>query len=694
MDIEEAAYGRPVREPAWNGRTRHARGGARAGGQSEVRTTTRLNEAQRLAIEADDNAPLLIVAGPGSGKTHVLVARIARMLREKLTAPSAILACAFTNRAANELRVRLEQAVGRAATAGMQVSTMHTACARMLRETGRRTGYIGEFDIADQKERSRRLRDALFKAGVDTSVLSPKDAGSRISFAKNVLADPADPQTCCHDGEPDQTHQQLAATAKAYARSLGEDGLLDFDDLLLRCLQMLDAGGEALRQARNRFTHVIVDEYQDTNEPQYRIVRHLCREHQRITVVGDLDQAIYGWRGADIGKILQFRKDYPSARIVNLEANYRSTPQICSAAAALMSTAAADERLEHQVVATDPTDGPAIRWAWFDYQSEEAEWVIARLIAHVGEPGDTTRAVLYRTNAQARPFETRLRRLEIPYRIIGGVGFFERAEILDLVAYLRVVDRPDDDEALRRIVNLPRRHLGRQTMRAIEELRDDERRRGARISTWGAIDLAIERQAVKRWQIRALGEFRSLIERLQMRRHEPVCDVIERVATETGYLRMVSDMDPDVAEDKQANIAELIDDASGWEDEDKELPANRLRGYIEHCEQMTEHEDEDDESATTFLMTLHGAKGQEFDLVALTGCEDGMLPHARAVAERTDGLAEERRLCYVGMTRAKRTLSLSGCEMRPALGGGHRSRSQSPFATELIDNGCIEPVTE
>lgn len=701
-DIMAAAYGEPVAAPALyqdgraGGRTerRHAgrTGGARepeAGGATTASASgrMRLNAAQRAAVEADDGKPLLIVAGPGSGKTHVLIARMSRLLRENRARPSGLLACTFTNRAAVELRGRLEREAGKAAARIAQVSTLHTAAARLLREVGRRTGYIGEFEIADQRERGRRLRDVLFDCRIDTSTLSPRDVGRRISYAKNMLRDTTDPHT--YSDDPDETERDIAKAAAAYRDNLLEAGLLDFDDLLLRALHMLDTRADALQQCRDMFTHVIVDEYQDTNEPQYRIVRHLCAEHRRITVVGDPDQAIYGWRGADNRKILQFRSDYPDAAEVRLERNYRSSPQICGAATALIRHAT--ERLEHDVIAADDTPGRRVEWNWFARQADEAAHVIEEFRKHLDRRPLETRAALYRTNAQARAFETGLRRARIPYRIIGGVGFFARPEVLDALAYLRVIDNPADDEALRRIVNLPRRHLGRQTMQIVEEYRDRQHRARARTSTYDCFTPVIDKRLVKRWQVDAMSEFVRLIERLQRMRSRPVCEVIEHSLDDTGYFRMVSQMDDEVAEDKRNNLNELIEDARQWEAELETEPdgQSRLRAYVERCDDLAHQQDEEDSSATTFLMTLHAAKGQEFEIVALAGVEEEILPHKRAMEDRPGGLAEERRLCYVGMTRAKRILMLSGCEWRPGRDGGQRQMVPSRFIDDLDKAGVL-----
>ncbi|HEY2705294.1 MAG TPA: UvrD-helicase domain-containing protein [Candidatus Dormibacteraeota bacterium] len=628
-----------------------------------------LNEAQRRAVEAPDG-PLLIFAGAGSGKTRVLTCRIAHLVATGRARPSEILAVTFTNKAAREMRTRIEELVGESAS-GMWLGTFHALGARLLRRDGESIGVPASFVIYDEADRVVALRRASEAAGVDVKRYPPSQVGHAISAAKNELMDAA-----AYAGSPDARGYLGAQVAKvytAYERDMHAAGALDFDDLLLRAVQLL-RDVEPLREHYNeRFKHVLVDEYQDTNHAQYVMVALLTETRRNLTVVGDDDQSIYGWRGADVRNILEFERDHPDATVVTLDQNYRSTQGILDAA--------------HAVIRNNPDRAPKKLWtdagagekvqliSVYDEQ-EEAQTICAEIDRLVALEGVSLSdcAVLYRTNAQSRALEDAMLRRGTPYRLVGGVRFYERREIKDVLAYLRLISNPRDAVSFGRIVNVPRRKIGDKTVAEVERL---ARRRG--VTPFEAVASLQEAEGIGTAATAALEGFRRLIEGLRAAATAlPLPELLERVLTESGYRDSLRDGTPE-GEERWANVTEL----AGLAAEHAEVaPPEGLTRFLEQVALVADVDSLDASAAGVTLITLHQVKGLEFPVVFIAGMEEGLLPHIRALEEGESGIAEERRLTYVGITRAQRRLYLLHA-FRRHLYGSPQMAAASRFLDEL-----------
>jgi DNA helicase II / ATP-dependent DNA helicase PcrA len=661
----------------------------------------RLNGPQREAV-THVGSPLLIVAGAGSGKTRVLTRRIAYLLAAREVHPGSVLAITFTNKAAGEMKQRVAALVGRRANV-MWVSTFHSACVRILRREAKRFGFTSSFTIYDQTDSERLMRLVCRDLDLDPKRYPPRQFSNKISAMKNELVDHETAAARATTG-----HEKLVAEAYGvYQRRLAEANAFDFDDLIMTAVHLLQAFPEVAEQYRRRFRHVLVDEYQDTNHAQYVLVRELVGTRQRRTVegdlvgpasstpelapaelcvVGDADQSIYAFRGATIRNILQFETDYPDARVILLEQNYRSTQTILSAANAVISR---NPDRKPKRLWTDSGDGPKVVGYVADDEHMEAQFV-AEEIDRLGDEalaksGDV--AVFYRTNAQSRVLEEVFVRVGLPYRVVGGVRFYERREIRDALAYLRTVANPDDSVSLRRILNVPRRAIGDRSESLVEALAQREG-----ITFWQASRRAADAPGIATRSVRAIESFVALIDELRAL----VADggkpaaILEAVLERTGYLAELAASNDPQDETRVDNLRELVAVAGEFEASAVDDEGATLNGFLERVSLVADADEipegEDHEGVVT-LMTLHTAKGLEFPVVFLTGLEDGVFPHMRSLSEPRE-LEEERRLAYVGITRARERLYLSRATVRSAWGApSHNppSRFLDEIPTELVD---------
>ena len=626
-----------------------------------------LNPAQREAVEAPEG-PLLIFAGAGSGKTRVLTHRIAYVIAARGVRPQEVLAVTFTNKAAKEMRSRVERLLG-ADVSGMWLGTFHAVGARILRRDGDAIGIPANFVIYDEADRLAAMRRAMQSIGLDDKRIAPAKVVHAVSAAKNELLDAA--AFAARAGG--YFEGEAARVYRAYETALAEAGALDFDDLLMRTVRLLQDVPPVLDFYRRRWSHLFVDEYQDTNHAQYLMVSLLAANHRNLTVVGDDDQSVYRFRGADIRNILEFRKDFPDARVVTLEQNYRSSQPILDTAHAVIRV---NEDRAAKRLWTERSGGEPVRVIPVYDEQEEALTVcqeIERLIG-TGDYSLSDCAVLYRTNAQSRAFEDVLLRRGIPYRLVGGLRFYERKEVKDVLAYLRLVANPRDPVAFSRIVNVPRRKIGE---RSVAELERIARRR--RISPFEAVPLLGEEAELGAPARQALSTFADLIARLgELSGRLPVPRLLERIVEETGYQSMLRDGTPE-GEERWANVTELI----GYSDEYAEVPPpDGLHQFLENVALVSDVDSLDESKSGVTLITLHQVKGLEFPVVFLTGMEEGLLPHIRALEEGDEGIAEERRLVYVGVTRAQSRLYLLYAFRRHLYGSGQLAQA-SRFLADI-----------
>ena len=653
-----------------------------------------LNPEQRAAVLQTDG-PLLILAGAGSGKTRVISSRVAYLVREGHASPDQVLAVTFTNKAAAEMRERVERLLDTDCRQ-LWVSTFHAFCARLLRREGPAIGLSRDFVIYDSADQLAVVRRALRDLNIDDKLLPARQALSIISHAKNQMTDP----TSVIDEGWSSRGEMAAKVFESYRRALDEANALDFDDLLLRTVELLASADQVKRRYGERFRFIMVDEYQDTNQPQYRLIRHLADHHRNLCVVGDPDQSIYKWRGADLRNILDFEQDFPEATVVCLEQNYRSTQVILDAASAVIQ----QNRNRHDKrLWTDRTGGPSLRYFRGGDELEEADWITRRL-GEALAAGEKLVGVLYRTNAQSRALEDALLRAGTAYKIIGGVRFYERKEIKDALCYLRLLMNPDDDISLRRVVNVPARGVGMGVMTMLEELQPQAMDAGPLFagthieqdpsgSLWRRLGRALDEKLLPARALSALRGFRDLILTLSdVATREPVSDVLGKLLDRSGYVADLRGQETEEAEGRLANLMELVSAARDYEVREAE-PS--LAGFVDRLALLSET-DEDNESgakeARVWLMTLHAAKGLEFPVVFMVGMEDGLFPHMRS-HEDDDAIEEERRLCYVGMTRAQTRLILTSAARRRVFGeyqASEPSRFLAEIPAELVD--VVQPV--
>ncbi|MER6981772.1 DNA helicase PcrA [Streptomyces carpinensis] len=634
-----------------------------------------LNDNQRAAV-VHSGSPLLIVAGAGSGKTRVLTHRIAHLLAERGVHPGQILAITFTNKAAGEMKERVEQLVGPRANA-MWVMTFHSACVRILRRESKKLGFTSSFSIYDAADSKRLMALVCRDLDLDPKRYPPKSFSAKISNLKNELIDEEDFAAQAADG----FEKTLAQAYALYQSRLREANALDFDDLIMTTVNLLRAFPDVAEHYRRRFRHVLVDEYQDTNHAQYALVRELVgtAEHPadvppgpddlqpaELCVVGDADQSIYAFRGATIRNILQFEEDYPDATTILLEQNYRSTQTILSAANAVIER---NESRRPKNLWTNAGAGARITGYVADTEHDEAQFVADEIdrLTDAGEAKSGDVAVFYRTNAQSRVFEEVFIRVGLPYKVVGGVRFYERKEVRDVLAYLRVLANPEDSVPLRRILNVPKRGIGERAEAMIDALAQREK-----ISFPQALRRVEEAYGMAARSTNAVKRFNALMEELRtiVESGAGAATVLEAVLERTGYLaELQSSTDPQ-DETRIENLQELAAVALEFEQERGEGEQSTLADFLEQVALVADSDqipDEEDGDGVITLMTLHTAKGLEFPVVFLTGMEDGVFPHMRALGQ-TKELEEERRLAYVGITRARERLYLTRSAMRSAWG--------------------------
>ncbi|MDJ1135969.1 DNA helicase PcrA [Streptomyces iconiensis] len=623
-----------------------------------------MNEQQREAV-VHTGSPLLIVAGAGSGKTRVLTHRIAYLLGARSVHPGQVLAITFTNKAAGEMKERVAELVGPRAQS-MWVSTFHSACVRILRRESKKLGFTSSFSIYDAADSKRLMALVCRDLDLDPKRFPPKAFSSKVSNLKNELIDEED-----FAGQAgDQFEKQLAEVYTMYQARLREANALDFDDLIMTTVHLLQAFPDVAEHYRRRFRHVLVDEYQDTNHAQYQLVRELVgppEEQTELCVVGDADQSIYAFRGATIRNILQFEEDYPEATTILLEQNYRSTQTILSAANAVIER---NEDRRPKNLWTQAGSGPRITGYVADTEHDEAQFVSEEIDRLTDEgqakPGDI--AVFYRTNAQSRVFEEIFIRVGLPYKVVGGVRFYERREVRDILAYLRVLANPEDAVPLRRILNVPKRGIGDRAEAMIEALALREK-----ITFPQALVRVDEAYGMAARSANAVRRFNALMEDLRtiVESGAGPATVLEAVLERTGYLAELQASTDPQDETRVENLQELAAVALEFEQDrsDEETPGT-LSDFLEQVALVADSDqipEEGQDDGVVTLMTLHTAKGLEFPVVFLTGMEDGVFPHMRALGQVKE-LEEERRLAYVGITRAQERLYLTRAVMRSAWG--------------------------
>ena len=641
-----------------------------------------LNPEQREAVLKTEG-PLLILAGAGSGKTRVIAHRIAHLVSDGLTEPDRILAVTFTNKAAAEMRSRVEALLGTDCRS-MWISTFHALCARLLRREAPQIGLSRDFVIYDSSDQMTLMKHVLREAGLD-GTLQPRVVLSRISHAKNRME--------AADGIPGawtSRDEQVSKLFASYTKALKEANALDFDDLLLKTVELFDQSASVRERYSKKFRYVMVDEYQDTNRPQYLLVRHLATHHN-LCVVGDPDQSIYKWRGADLRNILDFEHDFPEVGTVRLERNYRSTQVILDAASAVIAN---NRNRKEKRLYTERSGGAKILYYRAGDDLDEAEFVSRTSRKALHEDPENTVAILYRTNAQSRTLEDALRRAGTPYRIIGGVRFYERKEVKDALAYLKLILNPHDDVSFRRVVNVPARGIGKGVMESLEAIplpADTEPSslspllaeldpRASNDSLWSRLLHGIDRRLLPNRSLASLTAFRDLILNLAtMAPEEPVSIALGKMLDRSGYLQDLRDERSEEAEGRIENLLELVSAAREYETRNTE-PS--LGGFVDQLSLLSDVDEEAGaKNARVVMLTMHSAKGLEFPIVVISGLEEGLFPHSRSSDDETE-LEEERRLCYVAITRAQRRLVLTSAARRRVF-GDYQSTEPSRFVDEI-----------
>jgi DNA helicase-2/ATP-dependent DNA helicase PcrA len=644
-----------------------------------------LNVPQREAVTHGDG-PLLILAGAGSGKTRVLTHRIAWLVQTGRARAGELLAITFTNKAAQEMRERVELLLGHS-TRGMWVMTFHAACARIMRAEAPRLGYTRQYTIYDQADSRRLVKRCIDELGVDPKRFTPAAVQSQISAAKNWLRD----AEAYRQQVGSFFEQTVADVYELYERDLHRMNAMDFDDLLFRTVNVLELFPEVRARYAASFRHVLVDEYQDTNHAQYRLLQLLAGEHRRLAVVGDDDQSVYSFRQADIRNILDFQEDYPDAHVVRLEQNYRSTQTILSVANAVISH---NRGRMGKSLWTDLGEGDPVKVRELDDEHAEARFVVGEIERLVDEGVSRAEiAVFYRTNAQSRVLEDALVRREIGYQVIGGTKFYERAEIKDAIAYLTVLGNPQDVVSFTRIANAPKRGIGQTSLSRVLAHAETMGE-----SVWDVAAQAHSVPGLGTAAVRAFERFMATMASLRDRAEQrvPVGDLLEAVLSETGYIDALEAERTFEAQGRIENLEQLVEAAREF---DARGPASgegeaTLDTYLQETMLRADADDRRDDEGLVTLMTLHNAKGLEYPIVFMIGCEEGVFPHSRSVDEGS--LEEERRLCYVGMTRAMRDLYLTFARRRAVFGAasyGLPSRFLSEIPPDLTDReGTLQAI--
>ena len=628
-----------------------------------------LNNEQQEAV-CHYNGPLLILAGAGSGKTRVLTNRIAWLIEEKGVNPWNIMAITFTNKAAGEMRDRVDRMVGFGADS-VWVATFHSTCVRILRRYIDRLGYGTNFTIYDSDDQKSLMKDICKRLQIDTKVLKERTLLNYISAAKDELMGPEEYKL---NAQADYNKRKTALVYEEYQRQLKQNNALDFDDLIFKTVELFQHCGDVLDYYQERFRYIMVDEYQDTNTAQFQLVSMLASKYQNLCVVGDDDQSIYKFRGANIGNILNFEKFFPDTKVIKLEQNYRSTQNILDAANAVIAN---NEGRKVKSLWTANGSGDKVVYRQFLSGYEEAEYIAGDIKKKVqqGRFDYKDCAVLYRTNAQSRLFEEKFLLSNIPYKIIGGINFYARKEIKDLLAYLKTIDNARDDLAVRRIINVPKRGIGATTI--------------ARIQDYAALNgLSFYEALKKAREIPGIGRsaaktepFGTFIQTFRSKQEFfSVTELLNDIIEQTGYVKELEAEDTDEARERIENINELISKAAAYEETEENVT---LSGFLEEVALVADIDSMDEGGSKVLLMTLHSAKGLEFPNVYLAGMEDGLFPSYMSItADDPDEVEEERRLCYVGITRAMQELTLTGAQMRMVRGETHYSKI-SRFVKEI-----------
>ncbi len=640
--------------------------------ENKIDLLKNLNQQQQEAARHIEG-PLLILAGAGSGKTSTMTHRIAHLIRNERISPYNILAVTFTNKAAKEMRDRVESLIG--GGINMWILTFHSACLRILRKHAELVGYNQDFIVYDPTDQKVVIKNCIKEKNVDEKKYSPAYVLSIISDCKEKGISPI---KFAATNEKDFKGKIVSELYTAYENVLKKNNAMDFDDLLLRTVQLFEKNEDILKDYQNRFQFIMVDEYQDTNFIQYRFVKLLAEAHHNICVVGDDDQCIYQWRGADIKNILEFEKDFRNTKVIKLEQNYRSHANILDAAHSVIEN---NHGRKGKKLWTDKEKGEKLKYYRADNEKDEARYIaqeIDRLKNSELQYSDF--AILYRTNAQSRTFEEALSAREIPYRVLGGIRYYDRKEIKDIMAYMRLVQNPADDLSLTRIINEPKRGIGEKTLdklRGLAEFRNES-----------LLESLMDDEIVETLPAKAVDSIRDMMSALvQFYREKDtlkVSDIYDGLLVRTGYLKNLESQDTVEAEGRIENLLEF---KSVIYDYEKENPQLTLAEFMEKIALMAEIDNHDAGENAVVLMTMHSAKGLEFPVVFMPGMEDGLFPGWRAF-DRPEGIEEERRLCYVGMTRAMQKLYLTGAEVRTLYGKTDNTK-ESQFLREL-DKSLME----
>lgn len=640
-----------------------------------------LNPPQREAV-AQTEGPVLILAGAGSGKTRVLTHRIAYLMEEMGVNPWNILAITFTNKAAQEMRERVDKLVG-FGSESIWVSTFHSACVRILRRHIDNLGYDTNFTIYDTDDQKSLMKDVCRKLNIDTKVYKERSLLAQISHAKDELLTPDDMEM---KAAGDYNMKKVASVYREYQAALRKNNALDFDDLIVKTVELFQNCGAVLEYYQERFKYIMVDEYQDTNTAQFKFISLLAQKYENLCVVGDDDQSIYKFRGANIGNILGFERVFPDAKVIRLEQNYRSTKNILNAANQVIAN---NTERKAKTLWTENEEGSKVHFRQFFNAYEEAEYVAGEIGRMKREGMGSYRdcAILYRTNAQSRIFEEKFIAANIPYKLVGGVNFYARKEIKDLLCYLKTIDNARDDLAVRRIINVPKRGIGATTLGRVQDYADN-----MGISLYEALRVAEEVPSIGR-SLSKIDGFVTFIQSLKSKADVlSVEELLQEVIDDTGYVAELEAEDTEESRARIENIDELISKTVAYQEamEEQNQPAT-LSGFLEEVALVADIDTVDPDQDYVLLMTLHSAKGLEFPKVFMVGMEDGIFPSHMTISYGDDGeLEEERRLCYVGITRAMKDLTLTCAQQRMIRGETQYnkvSRFVREIPRELVDLG-------
>lgn len=636
-----------------------------------------LNEQQRQGVLTTEG-PVLLLAGAGSGKTRVLTHRVAYLIEEKNVNPYNILAITFTNKAAAEMRERVDRLVGIDAN-GAMIMTFHAACIRILRRYIERIGYMNGFTIYDTDDQKTIMRQVLKKLDLDPKMYKDKSVLSQISHAKDELISPDEFELAAGS---DYHKRKIAEAYREYQKQLKSNNALDFDDIICKTVELFGSCPEVLDYYSERFRYIMVDEYQDTNTAQFKLISLLASRFRNLCVVGDDDQSIYKFRGANVKNILNFESVFPEAVVIKLEQNYRSTQNILDAANAVIKN---NSERKDKSLWTDEGAGDKIAYNIYNTAYEEAYGIVSDIKKHAAESGAyNDYAVLYRTNAQSRSLEEKFIELGVPYRIYGAVNFYARKEIKDVLAYLKTIDNARDEVAVRRIINVPKRGIGLTTLEKASVFAEDND-----ISLYAAVARGSEIPSLSKAAVGKLDNFCMLISELRAKSRElSIKELISEIINDVKYEEYLADDDePDEIADRMQNISELISKAAAYE-EAADMPT--LSGFLEEVALVADIDNMDENNNIVSLMTLHSAKGLEFPCVYLAGMEDGIFPSYMAIqSDDKSDLEEERRLCYVGITRARKRLVLSMARQR-MIRGEMMLCKQSRFINEIPKELLLE----